>query len=60
MVDFLIDLPKLFGQLKLIANKNDQKVSMTNMWILIRLICSQKDSTAMRNKVIWQRWILMI
>ena len=39
-----IDVPKLYGQLKLIAHKDGKKY-MISKWTLILLICSQSGST---------------
>ena len=49
----VIDLPKLHGHLKVVANKMARKY-MINKLTLTHLIFSQKDSTAKRNTLNWQ------
>ena len=53
-----IDLPKLYGQLKLIAHK-DGKMYMIRKWTLIPLICSQSGSMVKRSIHHYQKWYLM-
>ena len=53
-----IDVPKLYGQLKLVASK-DGKMYMISKWTLIPLICSQSGSIVKRRIVHYQKWYLM-
>ena len=53
-----IDVPKLYGQLKLIAHKDGKKY-MISKWTLILLICSQSGSTVKRSILHYQKWYLM-
>ena len=46
--NLITDLPKLYGQLKLIAYTETAKKYMTNGLTMIRLVCSRRDSTARR------------
>ena len=54
-----IDVPKLYGLLKLTAHKDGKKKSMISKWILIPLICSQSGSIVKRNIRHHQKWYLM-
>jgi len=53
-----IDMPKLYGQLKVIAHKMVKKYMISN-WTLIPLICSQSGSIVKRSIHHYQKWYLM-